>query len=262
MKVERSLRIEAGSVELEYPDVEFGGVVDFSDDWAMEVNRLSIFNVSEATVSELSGAESAKIEAGYRGREGVVTEGFVDDVEETRSDGDRVAEVFIRTGFEILQNTHFSRTWTSTVSGGSIIRAVVDEIDDLSVGRIVPGDGAEYPDRTLSTSAFDAILRTARDMGVRAYIRDLEVYAEPVDNESAPVVNVSQRNGLLAVNRSRSGRRGFETFKIESQLDPRIAEGVTVSSTDEELDGTYRVIEGSHLLNENRFRTEAKVIET
>lgn len=234
----RVVRCSFDDITVKQPDISIEGHVDFSDAWREDVTRLDIYNLTKETESVIANSGSVIIEAGYEGREAVLREGPVVEVEGIDNIGSRLTRVYVGTGLLDAVDTPFSKLYSTPTSSAKIIQDAVGEVENLAVGSI--SETIRYEKKCYETNVADVVQSVVRDINGRAYIRDFSVIVDAGDTITE---TTELRTGK--VSRSKLPRETTEVWRIETPLNGSVAESVAVV-----LDGiTYRVIEGTHDLS-------------
>lgn len=256
----RTVELSAGSVDLTDSEVEFGGFVEFSEDWSDDVSRISILNLSQGTVSALSEVDEIELRAGYGDEVSILLQGVVRRVLTEDTQGGTRTTIIVGTGMREFQKTFFSKSYLNEVSPSQVAQDVVSRIQGVQVGNLDFG-GEPYPSHTVARSALREVDRLKRDFGRVAYLRDLQLFIEdPSMRYSGRVKRATAQRDIKSIRRGFSRERDQHSINIRTRLDSDLFTGSTVEVMGTNLDGVYRTISGVHNLDD--WVTNIDVVET
>lgn len=258
VKFDRKVKLTAGDLELRSEEVTIHGRIPFSERWEDNIAEIVLFNVKDSTISRIGEAQSIQIDAGYEGEIGSLYEGLIRGIRTTEDDGEKRTEIRTGTGF-LEFDRYISQDNLASVSPEQILDDILSKTRLIERGNfVIRGD--PYPKRSIHRSAIREVEGIGRDFGVATYLRQLQLFAEPSD-AVVPTRNTSltPRQGLNRQRKAFSRFRDDEVVEINSLLNRNVFQGATVTLSDTDLDGIYRVIDGTHSLTE--FTTTASLVE-
>lgn len=259
-KFNRRIVVETPRKTIRFPEVDIEGVINFSERWADDVDRVRVFNIEDPVVDALVDADVLTVRAGHKGDVGIVREGLVRQVVTETRQGDRVVEITISSGIDRVRETFVSQSFKGRVTPETLVEEITENLDNIETGFIDFPEDAYYPNKVLSTTAYSALDQIAKDFGRIVYLKDLRLnIEEPGYIDSNREMYVNRDNGLKEVPRTKDRKIQEPTFTARMILSHLVEPGRTANVNEDPINGIFRVVSGRHSLTD--FETTAVLEE-
>jgi len=246
----RRIKFRSGDVELTDEQIDFAGKIEYSEQWVDDLAIIRLFNLRSSTISVISGNQTIEIEAGYEGETGLIYEGTIRSVQTTEREDDAITTIISGTGIRQFDDLFFSKSYQTSVTPEQVAQDILSKVDLVQEGNLQIG-GRAYPSHVVSRTGLQEIYGLQRDFDITAYLRELKLYMEPRDTLVGDRTSlIDSSTGLLTVKRGLSRVRDEEAIEIRSNLNPNLFSGAGIDLRGTDEDGTYRAVEGKHLLSE------------
>lgn len=262
---DQKVTVIAGDLTVTNDDLDIEFDVPFDNDTEVNEAEITIFNLTDATISAIRENAEVSISAGYGNDKGVIFSGYVSKKKTYWDDCDKVTTIYA-----IDNNGKPEREITSLSFGGgtkasTILKKLV-ELVGLPVAEFEVRRDHTYKDQvTVDGGLMDSIKKYAQICGVSAYICKSKIYVCNLAS-SYDVVYMTPDTGLLTVTPFEETNTAEEYTDLVTGLDinmllnHRVQTGSVINVTSRNAKGEYWVREGSHTYNGDTFTTKVKAI--
>lgn len=257
-------------------EIEFD--INFSDKEEPDVSEITIYNLSDETISDIKRDGYIYVNAGYKELENKanILTGEIEDIETSWSGLDKITKIKVSDGAKKWRTVEVNKTYQNGSSASFIMRDLCNLLG-YEIVAIEPVEDIAYPlGKTVKGLASDALSQLVKDTKSKMFINKdrIVIRDENVGYDSGFILNVE--SGLIGsptLNKDESGdktdkkesdkdkKKNKETkqsWKVVSLLNPRLETDSVIKVESKSLNGTFRVKSGKHTKD---FNTEMEVEE-
>lgn len=259
----RIAKIETGAVTLNSDEIDFEFTVPFDDDTEANEAEITIYNLSNQTISGIKYNKNLTITAGYKEDTGVIFSGYVSKVK-TRKEGiDKITTVYALDDMDLKERDLANVTYDGGTNASYILKDLIGKVH-LPVAAFNPKRDWIYEDSvTVDGGLMDNIRKYAKVCGISVYINKGKIYARHLSEGNNLYFNVSADTGLIG-----SPEQNVETISAEDYNDEvttysckmilqhRINTAGIINLSSQNFSGEFRVKSGKHTFNQSEAITE------
>lgn len=269
-----------------YLAIEFSA--PFDDDPLPNEAEISVYNLSENTLSQIRPDKLIRVHAGY-GLDGYNTDGqkeannylnvdlgllfygTIKEVRTTQQGSDRKTTFWlVDTG---ASEEEVDLSYGEGVLASTILRDLIDRAGMQVADIQLPKDRSFAKSVSVKGAVNAKIAEYAEMCGSMAYIYNRLLYVRDLRQHPSATIEVSQRTGLLEspepfskeekdpTTDDKDAKIVWNGYKLKMLLNHRITTGVAVNLQSRDANGTYTVRSGKHTFDGTNLLTEAEVIE-
>lgn len=256
-------------------DIDFE--IPFDDDAEINESIITVYNLSPTTLGQIKEGVPITVEAGYeKDSIGQILSGRVIGVRSYWDDLDYVTEIkcndYIGTSDQELKDIAFP----ANTAGSQILKDLADRLGiPIAIFQVARDHVFENPVK-ISGSIMDSLRKYAKVCGVHAWINKSNLYICPLATPiSEGYFDLKTDTGLLSVEewqetetleQSQEAKKAGEKAQTETihgvtvkmLLQHRIYTGCTIQITSRNVNGRFKVREGSHSADDDSFTTTVK----
>ena len=267
-KFGRVVKIECEKVTIDGSvlDVEFD--VPFDDDTESNEASITIYNLSDTTISDLTKNKVVTITAGYADDTGVIFTGRISKVSTRWSGCDRVTEIKAVDSYNLQKRNVKSISYAKGTKASYILKDLVSKLGLPIAAFKVKKDHTYNKGSTVSGNLMSAIKKYAKVCGVSTYINNGKIYVRPITEGDNIHFTVNVDTGLIdspeefeeEVTNADDSTSLVHGITMKIMLEHRITTASIIDLKSKNYNGQYRVREGKHVCNESDFYTELTCI--
>ena len=258
-------------------DIDFE--VPFDDDPELNESVITVYNLSQNTLGQIKKDMPVTIEAGYeKDSAGQILSGTIVSVRSYWDDLDYITEIKANDCQSKKDQELQDISFPANTSGSQILQDLANRLGiPIVIFQVARDHVFENPVK-VNGSLMDGIRKYAQVCGVSAWINKSNLYVCPL---GTPVTegyfDLKADTGLLSVEewqetetleQSEASKKAGEKAKTETVngitvkmlLQHRIYTGCTLQVTSRNVNGRFKVREGSHNADDDEFTTTVKAI--
>lgn len=260
--------VKTGNVTIKNEDLDCEFDISFDDDAEANEAEIIVYNLSSETLQGIRKGQAISVTAGYKEDTGIIFSGFITQVKTKFSDVDKVTQIYAvdseeRSEKELTK----SIAYRAKTSASSILKDLIGRAG-LSIAVFSPKRDHVYKDgKTISGGLMENIKKMAQVCGVSAYISKGQVYVRSVLEGDTMDFTLSSATGLLELEEFEEELTAedfsdtIHGYNVTALLQHRITTGSILNIQSRNVNGMFRVREGSHTYDGTDFLTKVKAIE-
>lgn len=267
-KFGRVVKIECGNATIDGSvlDVEFD--IPFDDDAESDEASITVYNLSDTTISNLTKDSVITITAGYADDTGMIFTGRISKISTKWSNCDRVTEIKAVDTYSLKKRNVKSTSYSKGTKASYILKDLVSKLGLPIAVFKVKKDNTYKKGATVSGNLMSAIKKYAKVCGVSTYISNGKIYVRPIADGDNIHFSVNVDTGLIdspeefeeEVTNSDDTTEIVHGVTMKIMLEHRITTASIIDLKSKNYNGEYRVREGRHVCNESDFYTELTCI--
>ncbi|MCF8020860.1 MAG: hypothetical protein K9L62_15890 [Vallitaleaceae bacterium] len=262
----RRIEFQLENLELTMPDLTIDFNIDFSDGDDGNVGKITIYNLSDDTISVLKSDKQFKLIAGYEDYMGVVLPGIIKEVKTEWERVDKKTTLIVGDNTDAWLNSTINKTWKAN-SYASQIAPIIADKTGLSIGEISIKSDVKYEKgKTFSTTCRKALQEIAKDTDSKLHSSRGKIYLRPNSSTNKIAFNLTSDTGLISspVRINKDSEEENQRYSVMSLFNYKIQTDSLIRIKSKTVEGNFRVIEGNHQAEGENFYTKMEVekIET
>lgn len=277
----REITLEAGgkifeSVGDNALDIEFD--VPFADKAEPDVATVTIYNLSDDSISEIRKEGKAILSAGYREMHNI-SEILSGEIEEMKTEWrglDKVTTITISDGAKSWRKKELNKTYANDTKAKAIMKDLIDTLG-YTVVELNPKNNINYPlGKTIKGVASKSLIQLAKDTESKMFVNKGRIVIRPEDKGYESGILINADSGLLDTptqNKNMTGdkidtpdrekakknnEKEVPSWTVKCLLNPQIETDSIISIESRSINGKFRVKSGKHTKD---FTTELEVVE-
>lgn len=277
----REITLEAGgkifeSVGDNALDIEFD--VPFADKAEPDVATVTIYNLSDDSISEIRKEGNAILSAGYREMHNI-SEILSGEIEEMKTEWrglDKVTTITISDGAKSWRKKELNKTYANDTKAKAIMKDLIDTLG-YTVVELNPKNNINYPlGKTIKGVASKSLIQLAKDTESKMFVNKGRIVIRPEDKGYESGILINADSGLLDTptqNKNMTGdkidtpdrekakknnEKEVPSWTVKCLLNPQIETDSIISIESRSINGKFRVKSGKHSKD---FTTELEVVE-
>lgn len=263
---DHTVKIKSGDVSINSDTLDCEFDIPFDDDAEANEGEIIVYNLTDKTIRQIKKGNKISVTAGYGKDTGVIFSGTVSKVL-TRYEGlDKVTTITVvdgngRKDHEVKEIAFAAGTKASTILKNLIGKTGIS----IAVFKI-KRDHTFKDKTTVDGSLMEGIKKYAQICGVSAYVCKSKIYVCPLTYGQNTNFVLSAETGLLSISEFEEEQTAEEYkdvvrgYEIEMLLQHRIQTASIVRVKSKNVNGTFRVREGTHTYDGENFITKVKAI--
>lgn len=277
----REITLEAGgkifeSVGDNALDIEFD--VPFADKAEPDVATVTIYNLSDDSISEIRKEGKAILSAGYKEMHNI-SEILSGEIEEMKTEWrglDKVTTITISDGAKSWRKKELNKTYANDTKAKAIMKDLIDTLG-YTVVELNPKNNINYPlGKTIKGVASKSLIQLAKDTESKMFVNKGRIVIRPEDKGYESGILINADSGLLDTptqNKNMTGdkidtpdrekakknnEKEVPSWTVKCLLNPQIETDSIISIESRSINGKFRVKSGKHSKD---FTTELEVVE-
>lgn len=244
-------------------DIEF--TVPFDDDMEANEAEVTIYNLSNTTISRLKKNASISIEAGFKGDTGVIFKGYVSKRTTSYEGVDR--KTTLKCLDRVKKKNLKEITYKKGTKASKILKDLLKKTNTPIAVFKIRRDHTYKDEQKVDGDLFENIKTYADVCGISVYVSKGKIYARYLKVGDNLNFTVQESTGMINTPTEYEEEITAEDFKetvkgyeIECLLQHRFAAGGIIKLKSKNAkDGKYRIRSGEHTFNEGEATTKIKV---
>lgn len=244
-------------------DIEFD--VEFGESSDPKISTVSIYNLSDETISAIKSKDYVILNCGYGMNVGNILKGKIDKVDTHWEEVDKVTVIKVGDGsFE----WSFKRT-NKTYAPGSTSKLIITDLANqlgLEVGEITLERDIEFPrGRSVSGATQYELRKLVDETGSKMYIDKEKLYIRPKKKGTVTGFVLNSDTGLIEspqkiTNKDEQGNEVVK-YRVNCLLNHKITTDSILVIQSRTANGNFRVVKGRHIARHTGdFMTECEVV--
>lgn len=243
-------------------DIDFR--VPFDDDLEENEAEVTIYNLSDTTLSRLKKGKKITITAGFKGDTGVIFSGIVDKASTTFEGADR--KTILKCVDRFSTKTVKEITYASGTKASKILKDLINKTNTPIAVFNVRRDHTYSDEVKVDGSLVDNIKTYSDVCGVSTYVRGGKVYCRYLKTGDNLNFTLTEDTGLIGSPAEYEENLTVEDFndtitgyECESILQHRFYAGGIVKLQSRNVKGDFRIRSGCHSFSQGTATTSIKV---
>lgn len=244
-------------------DIEF--TVPFDDDMEANEAEVTIYNLSNTTISRLKKNASISIEAGFKGDTGVIFKGYVSKRTTSYEGVDR--KTTLKCLDRVKKKNLKEITYKKGTKASKILKDLLKKTNTPIAVFKIRRDHTYKDEQKVDGDLFENIKTYADVCGISVYVSKGKIYARYLKVGDNLNFTVQESTGMINTPTEYEEEITAEDFKetvkgyeIECLLQHRFAAGGIIKLKSKNAkDGKYRIRSGEHTFNEGEATSKIKV---
>ena len=243
-------------------DIEFS--IPFDDDLESNEAEITIYNLSNTTLSRLAKGKKITVTAGFTGDTGVIFTGYIDKQQTSYEGVDR--RTTLNCVDRVSKTDMKELTYKSGTKASTILKDLINKTGTPIAVFKVRRDHTYKDEVKVDGNLMENIKNYAKVCGISVYIKQGKIYARYLKEGDALNFVLSEDTGLIGSPTAYTEEIEVEEIKetingyeCESLLQHRFSAGAILKLKSREANGTYRVMSGEHTFNISEATTKIKV---
>ena len=263
---DQKVTITTGDVKISNEELDLEFDIPFDDDTEANEAEIIVYNLTDKTINAIKKNQSITVKAGYGKDTGVIFSGKVSKKQTRWENADKVTTIYAidNNGKKEREITNLS--FAKGTKASRILKKLVEKVG-LPVAVFKTKRDHTYKDEvTISGGLMEKIKKYAQICGVVAYICKTKIYVCPLTYGTHDTFNLSADTGLLNTtdfeeeNTAENYTDTITGQEIEMLLQHRVQTGSIINLNSKSVKGNFRVREGSHSYDGDKFITKVKAV--
>ena len=266
---DQNVTLKAGDVTIDNDSLDLEFDIPFDDDTEANEAEIQIYNLTNKTINALSKKTAISITAGYGKDTGCIFSGYISKRRTVWEDGDKVTTIYaIDNHGKKEADLSKKITFGKGTKASSILRKLVARTGLPVAVFKIRRDYTYKGKTTVDGGLMNNIRKYADVCGVSAYVCKSKIYVCPLTYGQSKTFHLSEDTGLLSISEfeeestSEKYKDHIVGVECEMLLQHRIQTGSVIQIENGTYKGTYRVREGSHNYDGDKFTTKVKAVST
>lgn len=242
--------------------------VDFDDSEGVNPTKITVYNLSEQTISGIKVGSRLTLSAGYQSDIGVISESVI-KASDTRWQGvDKITEINCIDGVGNYLSAKVSKTFAPGTAASVVLRYLIGEAG-LGIGDLSPPVDFVYRNgKTVKGNVSDHLKSVVKDCKAKMHIhRDRIFIRDSTKGDNIGFV-VNKDSGLIdepekimeeITDKKTSKKTTRIGWKLKMLLNHRLTADSVIVLQSRKATGNFRVAKGKHTSNGSSFYTEVEV---
>lgn len=265
---DQKITLKTGDVTIKNDELDLEFDIPFDDDTEANEAEITVYNLTGKTINAMKKNAAITITAGYGKDTGVIFSGYISKKKTVWEDYDKVTTIYAIDNNGKKEREITKLSFGKGTKASTILRKIVGMVG-LPLAVFKTKRDHTYKDKvTVDGGLMDNIKKYAKICGVSAFVCKSKIYVAPLTYGDKTTFNLSADTGLLSVNKFEEETTAEDYtdeitgVEIEMLLQHKIQTGSVIKVETKNIKGTYRVREGSHEYDGNKFITKVKAIST
>ncbi|MEK4152286.1 phage protein [Carnobacterium sp. FSL E2-0243] len=242
-----------------YPSMEIHVDIPFDDDPTPNECTVSIFNLSQSSISKMKKGINMSVFAGNPKDWGALLEGTCAKVE-TRYNGPTKETVITLTDYGNFNAKPANITFANNTRASTILNRLCAEMGSAAAVLELPEDKLYTSGYKVSGTIGDAFNEVIADCKASMYLRRGRIYIRNLKKGDDERFKLSSATGLIG-SPERVETEDYKGYNIRCILQHKISTASIIELDTKDVKGTFRAKSGRHSFDGSSFITEALVIE-
>lgn len=264
---QHTVLIQTGGINIRNDNLDCEFDIPFDDDTEANEAEIILYNLADATIQEIKKDAPVMVTAGYGSDTGILFSGFISKVKTSFSDMDRVTMIYALDSVQQKEKEIKSISYAKKTAASRILRDLIG-MTALPVAVFSIKRDHVFKDKTtVDGGLMENIRRYAQICGVSAYICKSQIYVRPITEGDGLEFTLESSTGLLQLSEFEEEQTA-EDFKdtilgyeVTMLLQHRVTTASLLKIHSKNVEGEFKVREGSHTYDGTNFLTKVKAVE-
>lgn len=264
----RQIELTAGGKQFKNETHEGGFRIEFRVPFSTsenpDVSEIMIYNLSQESVSAIEAKAYVVLNVGYKGDIGNILSGKVEEISSKWDKVDKITTIKVSDGGFEWRSTRIQKTYAK----GSTAKYIMQDLSSLlglEVVEVNPKNDLTYQlGRTISGDVEKALKQLVQDTESKMYIDKGKLYIRDKDKGTNIGFLLNSDTGLIGspekIEEENEKKEKIIKYNIKCLLNHKITTDSIIQIESRNVNGTYRVENGSHYCNDSDFITEMVVV--
>lgn len=241
-------------------DVEIDFKVEFDDDPEPNISEITIYNLSDSSISTIKKGSSIILNVGYEGDVGTILLGKVEKSVTTWESVDKNTNIIIGDSSDVWMKTYVSKTYAPGITSKAILRDLAGqfgmELGDFRLTKDITYTKSKSVSGMLQT-VMNSIVKETES---KFHINKGKMYIRPKEAGDKTGFLLSSDTGLLESPmpfEEEVDEKTISGYTVKMLLNHRITVDSILQIQSKTANGMFRVLSGTHY---GDFITEVKVV--
>lgn len=171
--------------------------VPFDNDMEMNIAEVTVYNLTDSTISQLRYNDTITIEAGYNTDTGIICSGRISNVTTSHNGLDKITTIEIKDGPDLSSKSLANKTYANGTKASYILRDLANTLS-LAIAKFeIPNDVTYTDGYVVDGNITDAMQNVSMHCGVGCYIHKSKLYIRPITSGDDLNFILSVDTGLL-----------------------------------------------------------------
>lgn len=261
-----TVKINSGNIAINGNELDCEFEIPFDDDSEANECEIIIYNLTDKTIRQIKKGKNINVTAGYGKDTGIIFDGTIAKVVTRYKGLDKITTITGVDGNGRRDHEVKEIAFSKGTKASTILKNLIGKTGMHIAVFKIKRDHTFADKTTVDGSLMDGIRKYARICGVSAYICKSKVYVCPLDYGENTNFTLSDKTGLLSVSEFEEEQTAEEYrdvirgYEIEMLLQHRIQTASIIHLKSKNVNGTFRVREGTHTYDGENFVTKVKAI--
>lgn len=238
--------------------------VPFDDDHTPNTSTVKIYNLSHDSREKIKRDNRLTVEAGYQGDTGIILSGVITSVRTEKVGTDRATIIKVLDSHGTKNKGKYKKTFKAKTKSSTVIRSIADAIGLKIKVLDLPNDKMQKKGYSVSGRGLDNIEALASDCGASFYFSRGFLYIRNIKRGDNIKFTLTHNTGLVGTPEGFTKtyqKKQTKGYTFTALLQHRVSTASILKVSCPSLKGTFRVIAGRHVANENDFYTELEGVK-
>lgn len=258
----RVVEVLCGGSKFSSKDFHIEFRIDFDDDVTPNVSEVTIYNLSDSTISKLKKNAKVTLNAGYKGESGIILSGYVSRVLTKRGGTDHPTTIYVIDSQALDSKKTVNKSYKKGTKASSILKDLAG-ILGVKVTIKLPKDKAFPNGHSVNGGIIEAMKSIAKECEASFYIHKSDLYIRAMSEGENTSFTLSTETGLIGspepFEEETDDNKGRKGYKVKSLLQYRMGTASIITLKSKWANGRYRVRKGSHICQGDTYYTEVEV---
>lgn len=244
-------------------DIEFS--VPFDDDMEFNESEITIYNLSDTTLSRLAKGKKITITAGFKGDTGVIFNGYIDKKKTSYDGVDR--KTTLNCVDRVSKTELKELTFKAGTKASAILKTLINKTGTPIAIFKVRRDFTYKDEVKVDGDLQENIKKYADVCGISVYTKQGKIYARHLKEADGLNFTLSEETGLIdsptefeeEISYEENRTETIKGWECESLLQHRFSAGGKIKLKSREANGEFRIMSGTHTFNISEATTKIKV---
>lgn len=261
----REANLKAGGKEFTLDDFDMKFRVPFSTKSEPDISEITLYNLTQNTISGIEAKAYIILNAGYRGDVGNILSGKLESISSEWQGVDKVTTLTVSDGGFEWRNTYVQKAYQAGSTAKYIMQDLAGMLG-LEVAEIEPKKDITYQlGKSISGKVEEALKRLVKDTESKMYISKGRVYIRDRNKGTVTGFLLDSDHGLIGspekVEEEDDKGKKVIKYKVKSLLNYKLGVDSLIQIKSKTINGNFRVESGEHLGgNEGDYYTDMLVV--
>jgi cell wall-associated NlpC family hydrolase len=260
--------IETENTRITNENIDFEYDIPFDDDIVPNEATIVIYNLSNATVSNLKKGNELTITAGYGTDMGVILRGKISAVKTYHEECDKITKIYVLDNFDYTDGSVVEKTFEAGTTASGILKSLIEQVG-LPIGVFKVQRDHTYTSTTTVKGSIAENIKTYSDVcGVSVWVNKQRIYCRPIWDGDNIHFTITAETGMIdspepfeEESTSEEYKDAVTGYNITMLAQHRMTTAAIVEVESKDYKGTFRVCSGTHSYDGLSATTEIKCIE-